>query len=212
MLGLTAGGRDARLLEERVEADVLAGKLEDLGHGPHPFRPFPPGFVPRVASAVVSRPIALLVLLVPVAELFLLLFAGRHLGGGPVLAWLGVTALVGYGLVRFGRQRLASTSMLDRIMGSLGAAPAPKGADPLALVASGVLLMIPGFLTDALGLLALVPGPRRAFTRLMLKRVQGRAMRSMGQFQFPTDPFASGTPKEGAAPIRDVDPSDVEVH
>ena len=71
-----------------------------------------------------SRPIALLVLLVPVAELFLLLFAGRHLGGGPVLAWLGVTALVGYGLVRFGRQRLASTSMLDRIMGSLGAAPA----------------------------------------------------------------------------------------
>lgn len=159
-----------------------------------------------------SRPIALLVLLVPVAELFLLLFAGRHLGGGLVLGWLGLTAIVGYGLVRFGRQRLASTSMLDRIMGSLGAAPAPSGADPLALVASGVLLMIPGFLTDALGLLVLVPGPRKAFTRLLLKRVQGRAMRSMGQFQVPIDPFASGAPKQGGPAIRDVDPSDVEVH
>lgn len=159
-----------------------------------------------------SRPLALLLLLLPVAELFLLLFAGSHAGGGLVFGWLGLTALVGYGLVRLGRRRLASTPMLDRIMGSLGAAPAQPGADPLALVASGVLLMVPGFLTDALGLLLLVPGPRRAFARLLVRRLQGRAMRSMDQIRFPTDPFASASPKQRGPNIRDVDPSDIEVH
>jgi UPF0716 protein FxsA len=110
-------------------------------------------------------------LLLPVLELVVAIEVGRWAGALPVLGALLLIGLAGAMLVR--RQGAAAWRSLNRSL-QAGEAPSRELADATVLVLAGVLLIVPGFITDVLALLLLFP-PTRPFARRPLERAFLRA-------------------------------------
>ncbi|OOF29775.1 FxsA family protein [Salinivibrio proteolyticus] len=140
----------------------------------------------------------LLFILVPVIEIGLFIQVGGWLGLWPTLALVLITAFVGASLVRSqGIMTLASVQ--DRL--NRGELPAQQIFEGVMLAVAGVLLLTPGFMTDAMGMLVLLPGPRAALAKQVMKRVTvSQAGFSQGSFHqggnaqgpFGEDPFRRG--------------------
>ncbi|OOF11578.1 membrane protein FxsA [Salinivibrio proteolyticus] len=140
----------------------------------------------------------LLFILVPVIEIGLFIQVGGWLGLWPTLALVLITAFVGASLVRSqGIMTLASVQ--DRL--NRGELPAQQILEGVMLAVAGVLLLTPGFMTDAMGMLVLLPGPRAALAKQVMKRVTvSQAGFSQGSFHqggnaqgpFGEDPFRRG--------------------
>ena len=115
----------------------------------------------------------LLILLVtiPLAELFLLIEVGGLIGALPTIGLCLLTALVGAALLRQqGLQTLARARQnLDR-----GALPAVELLEGVALILGGAMLLTPGLITDFLGFLCLIPVTRHWLVRLALARMAVR--------------------------------------
>lgn len=111
-----------------------------------------------------------LFLIVPIADLALLIWVGGRVGFWPTVGLIALTALAGSWLAR--RQ---GWSVLNRVQAKLasGALPGPELIDGLIILVSAALLLTPGILTDAVGFLGLLP-PTRALIRNQLhKRFKG---------------------------------------
>lgn len=104
----------------------------------------------------------LLFIAVPVAELYVLISIGGAIGVLPTIVLVFLTALAGAALARM--QGLAT---MLRVRESLdqGFMPAEELLDGLIILVAGMSLLTPGFLTDIVGLLMLLPGPRNIFKR-----------------------------------------------
>jgi UPF0716 protein FxsA len=106
----------------------------------------------------VARYLLLALVVVPFLELYLLIGVGRHLGVLPTLTLLVAMGLVGASLAR--REGLRVVRRWQEAMAQ--GRPPEEGILSGALVLlAGVLLVLPGFLTDAVGLGLLLPGVRR---------------------------------------------------
>ena len=105
--------------------------------------------------------------LVPLLEIYLFLKIGAQIGALPTLLLILFTAILGAYLLRLqGLQTLARIKeTTDR--GELPAEPLVEG---LILLAAGVLLLTPGFFTDTLGFICLIPSLR---SRLAIYLLQG---------------------------------------
>lgn len=108
----------------------------------------------------------LLFLAMPLAELALLLWSARHVGFWWTLLACVVTAVAGSAIARW-----QGAVVLRRAQESLarGEFPADSLLDGAALLVGGVLLLTPGFLTDAAGMVLLLP-PTRALLKRLLRR------------------------------------------
>lgn len=95
----------------------------------------------------------------PIAEIAVFIKVGGWLGLWPTVGLVILTAVAGTTLLR--AQGLA---VLRRAQDSLnrGEMPLAEVFDGFCLVASGVLLLTPGFITDAMGLILLLPPARTA--------------------------------------------------
>lgn len=100
-------------------------------------------------------------IIIPLVELAIFIAVSDLIGLGTALLLVLLSAIVGGGMVRHqGLQTLASVSAaLEQ-----GRVPLSALFDGICLVAAGALLIVPGFLTDMLGILLLVPS-MRAFLR-----------------------------------------------
>ncbi|WP_038249480.1 FxsA family protein [Ghiorsea bivora] len=99
----------------------------------------------------------LLFVLLPLLELYVLIEVGRGIGGLTTIALCLFTAIIGGLLIRIqGIQTLlkARQSMRQHEL-------AEQGMHGVMLVIAGVMLFIPGFISDTLGFLLLVPAIRR---------------------------------------------------
>lgn len=107
-----------------------------------------------------------LFLIVPLVELWLLIQVGGVIGVGWTIFLAVATAFVGTLLVR--SQGLA---MLRRIQAEIARGHVPEADmfEGLMLLLAGAVLLTPGFITDALGLIFLVPMWRRAIVRFVLR-------------------------------------------
>ncbi|NIP73771.1 MAG: FxsA family protein [Gammaproteobacteria bacterium] len=109
--------------------------------------------------------LVLVFIVVPLAELYLLIEVGRKIGAGTTVALVVLTAVLGALLLRhqgfFTLQRVRAS--LDR-----GEAPALPLLEGAVLLLGGLCLMIPGFLTDVLGVLSLIPPLRRGLIKRFL--------------------------------------------
>ncbi|WP_462381592.1 FxsA family protein [Pseudomonas sp. Marseille-QA0892] len=124
----------------------------------------------------------LLFLLFPVIELAVLIKVGSMIGVLATLLLIVVSAIVGAGLLRFAgvatalraRERLARGELPDREM-----------LEGLMVAIGGLLLMLPGFISDVAGLFCLLP-----FTRgLVIDRLKQRAdAQTVRQRAFQDDP------------------------
>lgn len=114
----------------------------------------------------------LLFLVVPLADLALLVAVGSRVGLAPTLVLVVFTAAAGSWLARREGVR-AWTGVQARLRA--GALPGDELLDGLIVFAAGLLLLAPGFLTDMAGLAGLVP-PTRRWLRTRLARRFGGAL------------------------------------
>ncbi len=142
-------------------------------------------------------PILLLAFIfVPIIEIGLFIQVGGFLGLWPTIALVLITAIVGASLVRSqGIQTLMS------VQGRLeqGEIPAQQIFEGVMLAVAGVLLLTPGFMTDALGMLVLLPVPRAAIAKYLMSKMVVKTVHGGGfhggfsQDPFENDPFRRGS-------------------
>ena len=111
----------------------------------------------------------ILLLLVPVAEIAVFIQVGSRIGVGMTVLLVVVSAVVGVWLVR--RQGLATATRVQAMV-ARGESPALGMLEGLALLAAGVLLLIPGFLTDIAAFALLIPPLRRGIIQLYLRHIR----------------------------------------
>lgn len=109
----------------------------------------------------------LLFIVVPAAELYVLITMGRVMGIIPTILLVFLTALAGAALAKL--QGLATMLRIRETLAQ-GFMPAEELLDGLLILVSGICLITPGFLTDIAALLMLLPGPRNVFKRWLRKK------------------------------------------
>ena len=139
---------------------------------------------------------------VPIAEIAMFIEVGGLIGMVPTLAAIVATAVVGTAIMR--RQGIAVLGEAQRAMDG-GRLPIDSVIHGLFLLIAGILLLTPGFLTDAAGFALLVPSVRLAIARWLLERLRGSGRAhihtvNMGGFDAKATPQ---TPpgSQGAGPI-----------
>lgn len=111
------------------------------------------------------RLLLLAFVLVPVIEIYLLIRVGQWLGAWPTIGIILATALAGAWLLR---QQGLATLARGRLKLQEGVLPTREMVEGLLLATGGALLLTPGFMTDLVGLLCLLPWSRRWLARSVL--------------------------------------------
>lgn len=110
-----------------------------------------------------------LILAFPVLEIWGLFYFGAKLGFVNTLFWLLAAAVLGFGLIR-----AQGVFLLKNFQSSLakGQVPADQIFHSLLMFVAGVMLIIPGFFTDVLALILIVPGPRHVALKFLRARLE----------------------------------------
>lgn len=135
----------------------------------------------------------ILVIGLPLAEIFVFIQVGEAIGAMPTIVLTVATAVFGVMCVRW--QGLGVLMRLHAAP-STGEPPAVPLLEGALIALAGVLLLIPGFLTDAAGLILLLPPARNAIATALARRSRGY---SMGARRRPGGPGDPG-PGQGARP------------
>ncbi|HHW74961.1 MAG TPA: FxsA family protein [Firmicutes bacterium] len=114
----------------------------------------------------------LLIILFPLLELWILIEIGKVIGSVPTIALVIVTALLGALMVR--SQGFYILSEIRRDL-ERGVIPGEKLFGGLCVLLGGLLLMVPGLISDLSGFLLLIPLTRKLFKKL-LRRYLHRAV------------------------------------
>jgi len=123
-------------------------------------------------------PFLLLFIAVPIVEIALLIRVGGAIGLFPTLAIVILTAFVGTRMLR-SQGRVTLERARRRLNG--GEMPAGELVEGLLLLVGGVMLLTPGFVTDAFGFACLVPGSRRWLAERLSARSIGVVVGGFGQ-------------------------------
>ena len=116
--------------------------------------------------------LVLLFVVLPLAELYVIIQIGGAIGVLPTLALLVVDSIVGAALAR--SQGRAAWERFNRALAE-GRVPAREVFDGAMIILGGALLLTPGFITDVFGLLLLLPPTRAVVRRTLARSVAGRA-------------------------------------
>jgi UPF0716 protein FxsA len=105
--------------------------------------------------------------LIPVTEIYLFIKIGGSIGAFNTIALVVLTAFFGAYLAR-----IQGMQTMFRIRASLqqGIMPGEDLIDALLIFVAGMVLLTPGFLTDAFGLFLLYPYSRKVFKRWLKQR------------------------------------------
>lgn len=114
----------------------------------------------------------LIFIVVPIAELYVIIQVGGAIGVVPTLVLLLADALLGSMLLR--HQGRAAWVRFNRALAE-NRLPHKEVFDGVLIIFGGALLITPGFLTDILGLFLLIP-PTRAIVRGITSRIVRRRM------------------------------------
>ena len=135
--------------------------------------------------------IAFLFIAVPIIEIYFLVKVGEQIGPLKTILLVIITAIIGTWLLR--QQGLSTLARFQSSMAS-GKIPAQEMIEGVILLIGGILLLTPGFVTDALGLLCLLPFSRQAFARKIAKNSSVHLQTQMGGFgsQRPNQQNQSG--------------------
>lgn len=116
--------------------------------------------------------VALLFMLVPVVEIFLIVQLGQVVGPWWTILLLVASGIIGAVLVR--REGAKAWQSLVEALRA-GKVPSRELADGALILVGGALLLTPGFVTDVAGLVCVLPGSR-ALPRAVLRQVIARRL------------------------------------
>ncbi len=116
------------------------------------------------------RYLLLLFIVMPIVEIGVLIRVGGWLGLWPTLFIVVLTAVLGTWMLR---QQSAATMMQAQQRLQAGQLPAQQIFEGLLLLVGGVLLLTPGFVTDAIGFACLIPWSRRWLAARISERSRG---------------------------------------
>jgi len=111
-------------------------------------------------------------IVLPIAELYLIYKVGDSIGILPTLALLAADSVIGSLLLR--NQGRAVWNRFQRTMQS-GRMPHREVQDGVLVIFGGALLITPGFISDILGLLLLIPPTRSVIRRFVMRALTKRA-------------------------------------
>lgn len=153
-------------------------------------------------------------LIVPIIELYLFVEVSNQIGFAAALLWIVGVSIVGAWLVK--REGMSAFRRANQKVAA-GEVPTDELITGILILFAGALMLTPGFLTDAVGMLLLFP-PSRALVR---RRLRGRFATGpiviggrfggpggFGSGGFGTGGFGSGgpdSPGDGASDVWDVD-------
>jgi UPF0716 protein FxsA len=112
----------------------------------------------------------ILLIIVPLLEIYLFLEVGSILGIGPTLLIILLTAVLG---AYFVRQQGVSLLFKARQKMDENKLPADEIFSGLCVLSAGLLLLTPGFFTDTIGFLLLVPAVRAFLKEVLMDAVLG---------------------------------------
>ena len=110
-------------------------------------------------------------IVVPIAEIYVLLQIGQAIGVLPTVALLILDSVLGSWLMR--SQGRAAWLRFNRALAE-GRVPGREVIDGVLIIFGGALLVTPGFLTDILGVILLLPPTRAVVRRVLVRRFGGR--------------------------------------
>jgi len=108
---------------------------------------------------------------IPLVELWVILEVNRLIGIGWTVVIVIGTGIVGAALAR--RQGVKVYAAIRRELEN-GRMPADKIIEGLLLLAGGFMLLFPGYCTDFVGFMLLVPGNRRIIREVIKKKIRAR--------------------------------------
>ncbi|WP_026572212.1 FxsA family protein [Bacillus sp. UNC438CL73TsuS30] len=110
------------------------------------------------------RYLFLLIIIIPAADIGLLLFSGKTIGVLPTLLFILLTGVLGAYLAK--KEGLQTIRRAQEQLRH-GQIPGESVLDGVCILIGGTLLLTPGFITDILGFLMLFPPTRKLFKFLM---------------------------------------------
>lgn len=124
-------------------------------------------------------PVLLFLVILPIVEMWVLIKVGSQIGALATISLVFLAALLGLTLLR---KQGASVLMRANQRMQMGEVPAREMVDGMFLAVGGILLLIPGFVTDALALVCLLPGVRYWLLGKSFKNVVFRTHTTAGGF------------------------------
>lgn len=154
------------------------------------------------------RVFLLLFLLFPVLELFILVKVGMSIGFLWTFLLVLATSMLGLFIMRVAGIATALSARQSLARGQL---PAQQMLEGLMVAVGGGLLLLPGFLSDILAVVCLLPFTRRLLIGKLRKRAEDQAMRQrafaddLQAYQHAEQPPGNDRPSAIHAPTRQPD-------
>jgi UPF0716 protein FxsA len=136
---------------------------------------------------------------IPIVELYVILQVGQAIGALWTIAALLATSVIGVRLVR-AQGRVVLRDFARAI--ASGRPPARAALDGALVFVGGALLIVPGFVTDVIGVLLLAPPTRAVARRLIVRHYAGRMVAYLA---------AAGGGRRAATQVYDVDGRPIEI-
>jgi len=109
----------------------------------------------------------LLILLVPIAEIYLFIKIGSQIGAFNTISLIFITAIVGLYYAKYEGLNTLRSAIKQIVKNEIPIYEIISGA---ALTFAAILMILPGFLTDMIGLLIIFPWTRKIFLRNISKK------------------------------------------
>ena len=111
--------------------------------------------------------------IIPIIEIYLLIEIGSFFGSLTAITLVILTGFLGAFMAR-----MQGIQTLFRIQESLREGRMPSGEllDALLIVIAGIVLLTPGFLTDSVGFLLLIPSTRNSIISWLQRQIELRYM------------------------------------
>ena len=113
------------------------------------------------------NPFLLIFICLPALEIYLLIKVGGHVGAFNTVALIFLTAVIGVYFAKHQGIQTLKSGMVNLYQNKLPIYEMMSGA---SIAIAALLLIVPGFFTDFIGFLILIPFTRRILFRLVLKR------------------------------------------
>ena len=119
--------------------------------------------------------VILLILLVPIIEIYLFIKIGSQIGAFNTISLIFITAIIGIYYAKYEGLNTLKSAIKQTVQNEIPIYEIVSGA---ALAFAAILMIIPGFLTDLIGLLIIFPWTRKLF----LKKISKKNIRNKKNF------------------------------